>query len=393
MRAYKALGSFPTTHGPVLVRKVMAKKQQSWILVLEGPHNGLRQLLPEWRPRGPSTRTQISPPTPLKRVGDLLDFYQRQVPVWYQRLAGKPVPTTTPSSPPPSYRTLAEVMRVVEREAATSLRSGSLTTFKHQWIAVLRVLDPGTLLVELTRDRIQDAVGTLRAQYAPTTLKCLLAALNKLLVRAVQDGVIVRNPAELVRIPKAIAKPKRVLTRVQRDAVLAEAERRGERAHLLCSLLLLAGLRRREVLALTWAQVDLEHRVLSVQNSEDFTTKSGEGRVVPLCNELFAVLSRHHRAAGFVVAPEKAYGGRYRYCFTKLLASVASAAGVPWLHAHLARHVFATLYLEGGGNIHRLAGYLGHSTADITALYAHHLPGGGDDINALSSVPAVSIPA
>ena len=389
MRAYKALGSFPTAHGPVLVRKVFARKQGSWILVLEGAHNGLRQLLPDWMPRGPSTRTQISPPKPLKRIGEILDFFQKMTPIWYQRLAGKPVPTPAAMGAP-TYRTLAEVQRVVEREVATSLRAGSLTTFRHQWNAVLRVLDPGLPLVELTRERIQDAVGVLRERYAPTTVKCLMAALGKLLNRAVEDGVIVRNPAELVRVPKAVAKPKRVLTRAQRDAVLAEAEKRGERAHLLMSLLLLAGLRRREVLALTWTDVDLEHRVLMVQNSESFTTKSGEGRVIPLCNELFAALSRHHRSAGFVVAPEKVYGSRYRYAFSKLLASIANAAGVPWLHAHLARHVFATLYLEGGGNIHRLAGYLGHSSAEISAIYAHHLPG-GDDIEALG--PAASIPA
>ncbi len=37
-RAYKALGTFTTQHGPIIVRKVYSEKQGSFILVLEGPH-------------------------------------------------------------------------------------------------------------------------------------------------------------------------------------------------------------------------------------------------------------------------------------------------------------------------------------------------------------------
>jgi integrase len=386
-RPFAALGVFASTAGTIIIRKVFAKKQATWLLICEGPHAGLRQLLPDWRPRAPSTRTQITPPAPIKRVSDIIAFYGRLVPVFYERLAGKPVPLGVPTAAQ-SYRTLSELLRVVEREAATSLRAGSLETYGHQWAAVLRVLDPGMPLVELTRERLQDAMGVLGKQYAATTLKNLRNALSKLLVRAVEDGMLARNPLERVKIPKAIARPKQILTRVQRDALLTEAEKRGESVHLLFALLLFAGLRRREALAVSWADIDLEHRTLTVKNSADFTTKSGEARVVPLCTELFAALVRYRRGTGLVLAPEKAYGaGRYRWSFTKVLTSVAVAAGVPWFHAHLARHAFATLYLEGGGNIHRLAGYMGHSTVEVTALYGHHRPG-TSDIHALSSVPA-----
>ena len=390
---FKSLGSLTVADGSsVFVRKVFSKKAGTWLLVLEGSHNGLRQLLPEWKPRAPSTRTQITPPAPIRKVSDIIAYFQSLTPIWYKRLAGRSLPTTTPT-PSPTYRTIGELLRVVEREAATSLRAGSLETYGHQWAAVLRVLDPGMALTELNRELLQGAMGLLGKTYAPTTVKNLRNALNKLLVRAVEDGVLVRNPMERVKIPKAIAKPKQILTREERDRLLAEAEKRGERAHLLLSLLLLAGLRRKEALALNWTDVDLEHRILSVQNSEHFTTKSGESRTVPLCNELFTVLVRYRRSIGFVLAPEKAYSeGRYRYAFGKLLTAVATAAGFPWFHAHLARHAFATLYLEGGGNIHRLAGYMGHSTVEVTTLYGHHRPGNGD-IEALSAAPARSIPA
>ncbi len=376
-RPFKALGTFTTPHGIVICRKVYSAKQGSWILCVEGPHNGLRLLLPDWQPRAPSTRTQLSPPVPTKKVSDILAFFQALLPIWYERLAGKPVPMPAQAAAV-SYRTLGELQRLVERESAGVLRPGSLATYQDQWQAVLRVLDPGLPLTELTREQLQAAMNELGQRYASTTLKNIRTALRKLLIRAVEDGVLLRNPLQRVQVPPAIAKPKRMLSQSERHAVLAAAKEHGQDIHLACALMLLAGLRRREALALTWNRedVDLEHRILSIRNTEDFISKSGDAvRHIPIDNTLFEILSRAQRRSGFVLAPNKPYGGgRYRWNFTKAFAAVARNAGVPWLYPHLCRHCFASLYVEGGGTIFRLSRILGHSTAAVTELYLHLVP-------------------
>jgi integrase len=236
-------------------------------------------------------------------------------------------------------------------------------------------------LVELTRERLQAAMAALGQQYASTTLTNLRTALNKALVRAVEDGVLARNPLVKVRVPKPIRRPKRMISLAQRDAMLAECERRGRDLHLASALMLLAGLRRREALAVRWERdVDLEHRVLSVSNDEDFTSKSGAAvRRIPISAELFPILARYHQPNGFVVAPDRPYGGRYRYDFTRSFASAASAAGVEWLHPHLCRHVFSSFFVENGGSLFRLSRILGHSTAAVTEEYLHLVPSHGED--------------
>ena len=229
-RAYKALATFTTPHGPVHIRKTYSKRQNTWILVLEGPHLGLKALLPEWRPRAASTRTQLSPATPTRKVSDITAWFQELMPTFYARLSGSLTPVATPTTPSPTYSTLGGLLRVVEQEAAISLRASSLETYKHQWQALLRVLDPGLALSDITRALLQDAMGKLSKAYRPTTVKCLRTALSKLLTRAMEDGALVKNPLELVKIVKPVAKPQQALTREQRDAVLAEAAKRGPSA-------------------------------------------------------------------------------------------------------------------------------------------------------------------
>ncbi len=381
-KPYAALGVFPSAAGSIVVRKVYSRKQSSWLLVCEGPHAGLRQLLPEWRPRAPSTRTQLTPPKPIKKVCDLLAFYQQHVPIWYERLAGKPLPTANAAAPSLSYRTLGELMKIVDHEAETSLRTGSLTTYRYQWAALNRVLPRDTVLTELTREKLQSVIGELSATYASTTVTNIRNVLSKLLVRAVEDHVLTANVLTKVKCPKPVSRQHSVLSRTQRDLVLREAEARGRDVQLLFHILLGTGARRSEALALTWQDVDLEHRLLHIRSSEHFLTKTGGARSVPIPGDLFALLSRHARAAGFVLKPDQPYGnGRYRWDFSKGFAAVVTAAGVPWVTPHTCRHHYASWYLEQGGSLFRLATYLGHAVVETTQQYAHLVPGFGAEVD------------
>ncbi len=381
-RPFSALGTFATSHGTVIVRKQFARKQDSWVLVLEGPHQALRLLLPDWQPRSPGTRTQITPPTKLKRISAIIGFYQAQVPVWLERSKGHPSPAVVMAPATPAYTTLGELIRIVDAEAVASLRTGSVVTYRHQWSTIGHHLPPMTLLATLNRERLQTLMADLGGLYAGSTVTNLHAALRKLLTRATEDGVLTRNPLAKVRLPKPVVRQRTYLTSEQRDAVLAEAALRGRDVHLLFALMLLAGLRKSEVLALTQADVALTGRVIWVRNSESFTTKSGRARAVPCCDELFSLLTANRLKSGFVVKPQKvASAGRYRWNFARVFASVVRAAGTPWISPHSCRHAFASLFLAGGGSFFKLSSYLGHSTAKTTELYAHASAGYDEDIN------------
>jgi integrase len=393
-RPYAALGTFTTKHGTVIVRKLFARSQDTWLLVLEGPHLALRMLLPDWQPRSPGTRTQITPPAAIKKVSAITSFYQDMLPIWLERAKGTPAPVAIPTQSVPAYTTLGQLMDVVDHEAAAVLRTGSIVTYRHQWNCITRELPVTTLLSTITRERLQTLMNDMGTRYASTTVTNLRAALSKLLTRATEDGVLSRNPLAKVKTPRPIVRQRTFLTREQRDAVMAEASRRGRDVHLLFALMLMLGLRKSEALALTWADVDLTNRIAWIRNSDAFTTKSGNNRSIPICDELFELLRNHKQNNGFVVQPRKqASAGRYRWDFTRVFASVVRTAQAPWVTPHGARHAFASLFLAAGGSFFKLGKYLGHSTATTTELYAHAVPGYDDEINLVAQAARDHVPA
>lgn len=54
----------------------------------------------------------------------------------------------------------------------------------------------------------------------------------------------------------------------------------------------MTGMRRGEILNLKWNEVDLDRHLIVIQSSEDFRTKRGKRRVIPMNNSVFAALQR-----------------------------------------------------------------------------------------------------
>ena len=160
----------------------------------------------------------------------------------------------------------------------------------------------------------------------------------------------------------------------------------------------LAGLRLGEALAIPWFDIDLTGRVLHIRNSATFTTKNGQQRSVPICSELSQILARYrpapHRPGiantaqadldadyGYVVAPSRpaVAPGAYRMDFRRSLASTIARAEAPPLPFHGLRHCFATIALQAGVSVFKLAKWMGHQSSDITEIYGHLIVDGFDE--------------
>jgi integrase len=379
----------PTPHGLVIIRKVYERRQNTWILALEGPHQALRLLLPDWQPRSAATRTQITPPQPINRIADIMAFYQAQMPAWLDRLHTSPA-AALPQPIPATYRTIGDLVGQVQTEAATAVRKSSLVTYQHQWAALLRHLGSDTAILALTRSRLAALMAELTANYAPITVLHLRTALHLLLKRAVEDGVLAANPLATIAGPKAIRRHRPYLDIEQRDRLLAATVDDPD-LHLVVALGVFAGLRKSEMLALTWSDIDLPGRRLHVRSSAAFTTKSGRSRTIPMHDALYQLLSPQRRASGYVVAPTRTCHGLYRWNFIKAFRSACRRAEVPVGSPHLLRHCFASVAAQQGVPLLKIAEWLGHGGAGkTTEQYAHLAPGFDGDINRLGGAqPAV----
>jgi integrase len=185
---------------------------------------------------------------------------------------------------------------------------------------------------------------------------------------------------------------------VKGDPSRAQCRRRDLNSYPLFALLAYTGVRRGEALGLRWADVDLDRRILTARRSYEGITKSGKQRTVPIPAELVAILKAYKLAdpwKGSLVFPNDA--GEMYSSNAKLqnaLHAALARVGLPRIRLHDLRHVYASHFVMGGGDIFTLQRILGHSTPQLTSdTYAHlspaHLAGEADRV----SYPAPSEPA
>ncbi|MBA3710607.1 MAG: site-specific integrase [Planctomycetes bacterium] len=382
-RSTRTVARIETIHGFVGLRGLWAAKQGSMVIILTGTVPALRIVLPTWRPRSPGktglVRVQITPEKRISTIDGINKHIESLVPDLRARaVAASNAFTVSGSSPPApaSYTTLGEVIDLVQREITPTVRSISARTYHRQYESILRRLPADTPLRDLTRARLQELISTLVSEHlSPSTIKNLSIGLNRVLTRAVEDGVLERSPFARVKTPKSRPSQRLVLTKPQRDHLIQVAARDSRDMFLLLSVALLCGLRRGELLNLTWQDVDLKAKVLHVRNTPTFKTKSGYDRTVPLCSQLLTIFSKYRRPSGYVIKPLHTRPGPNRWCFQRSWDRVVAAAGFPTFLLHGCRHTFSTLAARSGVSPVKLSAWLGHASAKgvskTTAGYIH----------------------
>ena len=208
--------------------------------------------------------------------------------------------------------------------------------------------------------------------------------------RAIEDGDLAVNPCERLRLPAARGRRERIASPSEAAALIA-AIRREDRALWGCAFY--AGLRRGELRALRWDDVDLAGGLIRVDRSmcsygETGEPKSRAGlRGVPIVAALRDLLVEHklvtQRESGLV------FGSSPIQPFTptavrKRALTAWRQAGLQPIGLHECRHTFASLLIAAGVNAKAITAYLGHASIQTTFdLYGHLMPGNEDEAVAL----------
>lgn len=205
---------------------------------------------------------------------------------------------------------------------------------------------------------------------APGTINRELVTLKHFLGLAAGWGWIEKCP----RVTLLQEPPARVrwLTGAERSA-LANALAHPQRVSFrrVVSAALLSGQRLGKIIELQKADVDLEHRQLTVRH----TRKGGRVRTTlqPISAALEAVLreAMAESEGPHVFAAYRGGGPYTRNGASSFFARVAAEAGISDLHFHDLRHDFATRLRRGGTGLDTLQELLGHTTMAMTQRYAH----------------------
>jgi len=259
---------------------------------------------------------------------------------------------------------------------------------------------------------LQKAINAVDGMSLSTITKYYRAIIN-LFERARQNRIIKNNPAEYLDIPNGKKGSHRALERWESDCILQHWTE--HRAGIWAMLMMLAGLRRGEMIALNWDNIDMDHRHLTVceaavidvnQTSIEQRTKTDAGiRTLPICAPLWDALNsipvenRHGLVCtsakgeqlsesafnrgwdGFNLAMQRIMNGEdvdQRGRRKKLEDKIkeAEANGQNYIifnvRAHDLRHTFATALYDAGIGVRASQYYLGHSDIRMTlALYTH----------------------
>lgn len=282
-------------------------------------------------------------------------------------------------NPTPAFATLGHSRAAAERMLLLTLRTSSMATYRKQWARIERYISADTALTALTCERVQALIDELVAAGAtPTGVRNVIHALRRALTPAIDAGAVAPQVFHRLVLPHSIPQSRPNLTTTQRDALLAAAVKRGRDIHLLLALGLFAGLRHGELLALTWADIDLTNSIIRVRSGAHFTTKPGRNRGVPIEPSLSAILATARGSPDdFVLKPghpPRKLGRRWNCA--SALATCAKIAGVGTLAVHDLRRHFAAASAQAGASAWTIMGWLGHASIHAAELYAADTGGG-----------------
>jgi integrase len=154
-------------------------------------------------------------------------------------------------------------------------------------------------------------------------------------------------------------------------------EREGDYLDHLRPLVMLAlntGLRRGELLGLTWGSVNFSDKILTVTAA---TAKSGHTRRVPLNREALEVLTAWHARQGKPKSDAFVFPGHDGERMTRIdtsWESLMKAAKLKNFRLHDCRHHFASKLVQAGVDLYTVKELLGHSEIAMTERYSHLKP-------------------
>lgn len=142
-----------------------------------------------------------------------------------------------------------------------------------------------------------------------------------------------------------------------------------------------AGLRRGEMAALKWEDVDLKNNQLYVAPN-----KTEKHRYIPLAEDLrTALIAARKKTKGPWVVSVGVNRGSKDF-LSKFYENETSA--LPFhCHLHKLRHTFASHLVQNGVDLYRVSKLLGHSSIQMTEIYAHLAP--ADLSVAIKKLPAI----
>lgn len=249
----------------------------------------------------------------------------------------------------------------------------------------------GARLGDIRRLDLQDFADRLKAEgLDPSTIRNAFMPVRAIYRRALARGDVAVNPTIGLDLPAVLGRRDRIAEPAEAVALIAALP---ETDRALWSTAFFAGLRRGELLALRWQDVNLGSGYIMVERSWDeragfIEPKSRAGRRrVPIANVLREHLVDHKRITGRsngLVFGSTSDRPPTPSNIWRRARRAWRLAGLNPIGLHECRHTFASMMIAAGTNAKALASYMGHASVSTTFdRYGKLMPGNEDEAAAL----------
>ncbi len=279
-------------------------------------------------------------------------------------------------------------------------KNGIAETTRDRYKSVLKLhLYPyigGMKLKDLKPLHLQEILNNLEAKgYTGKTMKHIRETANQVMKAAVENDLLYRNVFERTKVTNVPGKERQPL--LPETIRLITDNPIGHRMCIPALIMLYCGLRKGEIMALTWEDIDLEADTIRVDKAVTMADgeiqlklpKTSAGiRLVPIPNLLHKILHRQFCKSGYIC---KNAGGEpmtyasFRQAWSAYKYFLYRCAGgqpvgrnrprnvtVQKITPHMLRHTYATLLYDAGVDVKSAQKYLGHADLEVTlGTYTH----------------------
>jgi site-specific recombinase XerD len=219
--------------------------------------------------------------------------------------------------------------------------------------------------------------GRTSRNWTSNTLICYHKSLAVFFKWCVREGYMTNNPMDDIEVPRL---ERRLPSKLNKQEALRLMEVAYNfpydykflryRNHAIFAMFILAGIRKKELLNLKFADVEIDNMSIFIRQG-----KGSKDRAIPMNYKLADILTTYveERKRLNKTCPEffTSLNRNSRFTDTglkRLVEKIVKASGIKFT-IHKLRHTFATLMLEGGCDIYSLAKMMGHNDIKTTTIY------------------------
>jgi integrase len=208
----------------------------------------------------------------------------------------------------------------------------------------------------------------------PSTFNRYLEMVKAMLNKAVEWKHLKENPLKgFKKLKNPGQKEPRYLCKAEVEKILDVADPFMQK---VVKILLYTGMRRSELVYLTWEDVDFDNKRVRIQSKPDsgFHTKSYRPRSVPMNPELEKLFMDLPQQGKFVFDDGKGRPLHHPDTYTTGFARLVRKTGIVDVSLHSLRNTFDSYLVMGGVDLRTIQELLGHSTLKVTEQYSHLSP-------------------